>query len=147
METEYDDKVLDYWSLPTQKCRVNFKNYDGLESDRNVENKYSSHLDAFIFSNSKRNITRFIGETKRFYKNSIYYSDTDSFYIEKKLGCFGLGCLLGSFQCEGKKDYNSGVLFYCLIPAPKTKYCLSIDRYVIIQQHMTFEGLNDSKPL
>ena len=79
METEYDDNVLDYWSLPTQKCRVKFKNYDGLGSDRDVENKFSSHLDAFIFSNSKRNMTGFIGEMKKFYNNSFYYSDTDSF--------------------------------------------------------------------
>ena len=63
------------------------------------------------------------------------------------MGCFGLACLLGSIQCEGKKHYNSGGLFYCLIPAPKTKYCLSIDRFGINQQHMTFKGFNDSKRL
>ena len=71
METEYNDNVLDYWSSPTQNFRVKFKNYDGLESDRDVENKFSSHLNAFIFSNSKRNMTGFIGEIKSSYNNSI----------------------------------------------------------------------------
>ena len=83
METENDDNVFDYSRLPTENCRVKFKNYDSLEGDNDLKHTLSCHLDAFIFSNSKRNMTTFIGEIKEFYKNSIYYGDTNSFYIEK----------------------------------------------------------------
>ena len=45
-----------------------------------------SHLEAFILSNSKRNMNNFIMENKGFYNNSLYYTDLDSFYIEKIIG-------------------------------------------------------------
>ena len=47
------------------------------------------HLGASSMGNVKRIMIDIIRETNAFYKNSIYYSDTDSLYVEKKLGCFG----------------------------------------------------------
>ena len=37
----------------------------------------TSHLGAFISSNSKSIMNNFIREINGFYKNSIYYGDTD----------------------------------------------------------------------
>ena len=55
--------------------------------------------------------------------------------------------LVGKKLCQGKNDYKTGEIFYGLFLAPKIKYVLTIDDYGIIQQHMTFKGLNDSKRL
>ena len=53
--------------------------------------------------------------------------------------------LVGKELCQGKKDYKTGRIFYGLFTAPKIKDVLTIDNHGIIQQHMTFKGLNDSK--
>ena len=85
METEYDDNVLDYWKLPNGNYIVKLKEDDGLDSDNDVKNTLPSKLGAFKLSNSKRIMNKFIREMNGFYHNSIYYGDTDSLYIEKKV--------------------------------------------------------------
>ena len=55
--------------------------------------------------------------------------------------------LLGKNLCQGKNDYKTGGIFYALFLAPKIKNCLTINDLGIIEQHMTFEGFNDSKRL
>ena len=49
--------------------------------------------------------------------------------------------------CQNKNDYETGGVFYGLFLALKIKYCLSIDKFGIVQEHKTFKGLNDSKRL
>ena len=65
METEYDDNVLDYWRLPIGNYILKMKKDDGLDDDSDNKNTLSSHLGAFILSNSKRNLNKFIREKKR----------------------------------------------------------------------------------
>ena len=148
METEYDENVLDYWRLPNGNYIVKFKKDDGLEEDNDVKNTLPSHLGDFILSNSKRNMNNFIREINGFHNNSIYYGDTDSFYIEKKYwDVLDKAKLVGKNLCQGKNNYKTGGIFYGLFLALKVKYVLTIDDYGIIQQHMTFNGFNDSKRL
>ena len=88
METEYGEKVLDYWKLPNGNYIVKYKKDDGLEGDNDVKNTLPSHLGAFILNNSKRIMNNFIREINGFYNNSIFCTDTDSLYNrEKILGC------------------------------------------------------------
>ena len=69
-------------------------------------------------------------------------------YIEKKYwDVLDKTNLVGDELCQGKNDYKTGGIFHCLFLAPKTKYCLTIDDYGIVQEHKTFEGFNDSKRL
>ena len=65
------------------------KKDDGLDDDCDVKNTLPAHLGAFILSNSKQIMNNFIRELNGCYKNNIYYTDTDSLYIEKKMGCVG----------------------------------------------------------
>ena len=81
MQTEYDENVKDYWKLPNGNCIVRMKTDDGLYGNKNVKNTFPSHLGAVILRNSKRNMNNFIREINGFYKNSIYYGDTDSLHI------------------------------------------------------------------
>ena len=93
-------------------------------------------------------MNNFIREINGFYNNSLYYTDTDSLYIEKKYwDVLDKANLVGKSLCQGKNDYKTGGIFYGLFLAPKTKYCLTINDLGIIEQHMTFEGFNDSKRL
>ena len=55
--------------------------------------------------------------------------------------------LVGEGLCQGKNNYKTGSIFYGLIFTPKIKYCLTIDKFDIVQDHKTFRGFNDSKPL
>ena len=85
METEYDGIVLDYWRLPNGNYIVNSKKDDALDGDNDVKNTLPSQLDAFIVSNSKRIMNKIIRGINELYNNSIYYGDTHSVYIEKKI--------------------------------------------------------------
>ena len=148
METEFDENVLDYWKLPNGNYIVKMKNDDRLDDDCDIKNTLPAVLGAFILANSKRNMNNFIREINGFYNNSIYYGDTDSLYIEKKYwDVLDKANLVGDELCQGKIGYKTGGLFYSLFLAPKTKYCLPIDDYGIIQEHKTFKGFNDSKRL
>ena len=71
METEYDDNVLDYWKLPNGNYIVKMKKDDGLDDDCDIKNTLPAVLGAFILSNSKRIMNKFIREVIGFYINSI----------------------------------------------------------------------------
>ena len=84
MKTEFDENVLDYWRLPNGNCIVKMKKDDGLDDNCDIKNTLPAVSGAFILSNSKRIMNNFIREMNGFCKNSMYYGDTDSLYIEKK---------------------------------------------------------------
>ena len=148
MKTEFDEIVLDYWKLPNGNYIVKMKKDDGLDDDCDIKNTLPAVLGAFILANSRRIMNKFVREINGFYESNIYYTDTDSLYIEKKYwDVLDKANLVGDNLCQGKNDYKSGGIFYGLYIAPKIKYCLTIDGYGIIKEHKTFKGFNDSKRL
>ena len=148
MQTEFDENVLDYWKLPIGNFIVKMKKDDGLDDDCDIKNTLPAVLGAFILSNSKRIMNNFIREINGFYNNNIYYTDTDSLYIEKKYwDVLDKANLVGEGLCQGKNDYESGGVFYGLFLAPKIKYVLTINEFGILQEHKTFTEFNDSKSL
>ena len=91
-------------------------------------------------------MNNFIREINDFYSNSIYYTDTDSYYIEKKYwDVVDKAGLVGDDFCQVENEYKSRGILYSLFLAPKVNLCLNMDKFGIIQQHMTFKGFNDSK--
>ena len=147
-KTEFDGNVLEYWRLPNGTYIIKMKKDDGLEDDCDNKNTPPAVLGAFILSNSKRFINNFNREINGFYKNSEYYGDTDSLYVEKKYwDVLDKGNLVGEELCQGKSDYKSGGIFYGRFLAPKIKYRLIIDEYGIIQENKTFKGFIDSNRL
>ena len=56
----------------------------GLEYEVKKLNTMPLHLGAFVLSNSKRIMNNFIHAINGFYTNDVYYTDTDSLYIENK---------------------------------------------------------------
>ena len=69
----------------------------------------------------------FIRKVDGFCTNNIYYSDTDSVFIEKYWDVLDRAALVGGQLRQGKNDYENGGKFHGLFLAPKIKYCLTVD--------------------
>ena len=144
MQTEYDERVKEYWKISGISYIVKMVDDAGLEDEVKKLNTMPLHLGAFVLSNSKRNMNNFIHAINGFYTNDAYYTDTDSLYIENKhwdkLDTVGL---VGKRLLQSKNDYKDGGLFYGLFLAPKIKYCLTINKYGVIDEHKTFKGFTN----
>ena len=84
MMTENDERVLDYQKTNYGNYIVRLKNDEGLQDEVKKVNTMPLHLGAFVLSNSKRNMNNFKNAIDGFYTNDVYYTDTDSLYIENK---------------------------------------------------------------
>ena len=116
----------------------------GLEDEFKEMNAMPLHLGYFVLSNSKSIMNTFIHAINGFYTNDVYYTDTDSLYIENthwdKLDKAGL---VAKNRLQGENDYKDGGIFYGLFLAPKIKYCLTINENGVIDEHKTFEGFSN----
>ena len=88
------------------------KKDDGLDDDCDIKNTLPAVLGAFILGNSRRIMIKFIRELNGFYNNNIFYTDTNSLYIEKKYwDVLDKANLVGEELCQGKNDYKTGGIF------------------------------------
>ena len=144
MQTEYDERVKDYWKISSINYIVKMVDDPGLEDEIKKVNTMPLHLGAFVLSNSKRIMNNFIHAINGFYTNDVYYTDTDSLYIENKhWDKLEKAGLVGKILLEGKNDYKDGGIFYGLFLAPKIKFCLTINKYGVIDEHKTFKGFSN----
>ena len=144
MESEYDERVKDYWKISGINYIVKMIDDKGLEDEIKKLNTVPLHLGGFVLSNSKRIMNNFIHAINGFYTNYVYYTDCDSLYIENKhwdkLESVGL---VGRNLLQGKNDYKDGGIFCGLFLAPKIKYCLIINKYGVISEKKTFKGFTN----
>ena len=144
MMTEYDERLKDYWKISSINYIVKMIDDAGLEDEVKKLNTMPLHLGAFVLSNSNRIMNNFIHVINGFYTNDVYYTDTDSFYIENKhWNKLDKAGLVGKNLLEAKNDYNDGGIFYGLFLAPKIKCCLTINKYGVIDEHKTFKGFTN----
>ena len=102
------------------------------------------HLGAFVLSNSKRIMNNFIHAINGFYTHDVFYTDTDPLYIENKhWDKLDKAGLVGENLLQCKNDYEEGGIFYGLFLAPKIKYCLTINKYGVIDEHKIFKGFTN----
>ena len=125
MMSEYVERVSDYQKINYGNFIVKMKDDEGLLDEIKKVNTLPLQIAVFILSNSKRII---FGE---FYTNDVYYTGTDSLYIENKhwenLNKAGL---VGKNLLQGKSDYKDGGVFYALFLASKINFCLTIKNMV-----------------
>ena len=144
MQTEYDERVLDYRKINYGIYIVKMKDDEGLEDEVKKANSLPLQLAVFILSNNKRIMNNYIHAIDGFYTNDVYYTDTDSLYIENKhWDKLNKSGLVGKNLSQGKNDYKDGGIFYGLFLAPKIKYCLTINKYGVIDEHKTFKGFSN----
>ena len=141
---EYDERVKGYWKISGITYIVKMIDDAGLEDEVKKLNTMPLQLGAFVLSNSKRNMNNFIHAINEFYTNDVFYTDTDSLYIENKHSDkLDKAGLVGKALLQGEKDYKVGGIFYGLFLAPKIKYCLTINKYGVIDEHKTFKGFTN----
>ena len=144
MQTEYDERVLDYQKIICGNYIVEMKHDEGLQDEVKKVNTLPLQLAVFILSNSKRNMNIFIHAIGGFYTNDVFYTDTDSLYIENKhWDKFDKAGLVAKNILRGQNDYKDGGIFCDLFLAPKIKFCLTINKYGAIDEHETFKGFTD----
>ena len=120
MKTEFDENVLDYWKLPNGICISKMRRDDGLDDDCDIKNILAAYLEPFKLSNSKRNMNILFRQINGFFNNGIYFGDTDSLYVTKSFwDILDKGKLVGKTLCQGKNDYETGVIFYGSFLTPK----------------------------
>ena len=145
MMTEYDERVLDYQKINYGNYIVKMKDDEGLEGEVKKANTLPLQLAVFILSNGKRIMNNFIHAINGFYTIDVYYTDTNSLYIESKhwenLDRAGL---VGKILLQGKKDYGPDAgIWYALFLARKIKYCLTITKFGIIDEKKSFKGFTN----
>ena len=92
----------------------------GLEDEVKKINTMPLPLGAFVLSNSKRIMNNFIHAVDGFYTNDVYYTDTDSLYIENKhWDKLDRAGLVGKILLQGKNNYKDCGIFYGLFLGPK----------------------------
>ena len=144
MQTEYNERVKDYWKISGINYIVKMVDDAGLEDEVKKLKNMPLHLGAFVLSNSKRIMNNFIHAIDGFYTNDVYYTDTDSLYIENKhWDKLDKAGLVGKKLLQGENDYGNGGIFYGLFLAPKIKYCLTINKHGVIDEHKTFKGFTN----
>ena len=141
MMSEYDERVKDYWKISGINYIVKMIDDAGLEDEVRKLNTMPLHLGAFVLSKSKGVMNNSIHAINGFYTNDVYYTDTDSLYIENKhWDKLDKAGLVGKKLLQGKNDYKDGSIFYGLFLASKIKYCLTIIKYGVIDEHKTFKS-------
>ena len=117
---------------------------EGLQDEIKKVNILLLQLDAFVLSKSKRIMNNYIHAIDGFYSNDVYYTDTDSFYIENKhWDKLHKAGLVGKNRMQGKNDYKEGGFWYGLLLAARIKYCLTINGNGVIDEHKTFKGFTN----
>ena len=82
------------------------KKDDRLDDNCDIKNTLPAVLRAFILSNIRQFMKKIIKELNGFYKTNIYYTDTDSLYIEKKYwDVLDKANLVGERLCQAKNCY------------------------------------------
>ena len=84
MQTDYDERVNDYWKISGMNYIVKMIDDPGLEDEVKKLNTMPLLLGAFVLSNSKRIMNNFIHAIDGFCTNDVYYTDCDSLYLENK---------------------------------------------------------------
>ena len=135
MQTEFDERVLDYQKINHGNYIVKMKDDEGLEDEVRKVNTLALQLAVFILSNKKRIMKNFIHAIDGFYSNDVYYTDADGLYIENKhWDKLMEKNLVGKNLLQGKNDHGDGGILYALFLAPKIKYCLTINKFGIIDE-------------
>ena len=120
MMTEYDERVLDYWKINYGTYFVKLIDDEGLEDEVKKVNTMPLHLGAFVLSKSKRIMNNFIHAIDGFCTNDVYYTDTDSLYIEnkhwEKLNKTGL---VDKNRLQSKNDYKDVGIFWIVFSSKK----------------------------
>ena len=84
MMTEYDERVLDYQKIKYCNYIVKLEDDEGLQDELKKVDTMLLQMGSFVLSNSRRIMNNFIHAIIGFCTIDVFYTDTDSLYIENK---------------------------------------------------------------
>ena len=116
MKTEYDERVFYHQKIIYGNYIVKMKDDEGLQDEVKKVNTMQLHMGAFVLGNSRRIMKKFIHTVIGFFTNDVYYTDTDSLYIEnKQWGKLDEGGLSVRIDCKVKttiKQEEFGMVYF-----------------------------------
>ena len=88
MKENFDDRVKEWFRPKNGNLIVKLEDDEGVDDydEAKSVNTMPPHFGIYILSHIKRLMNDVIKRIRGFYKNSIYYTDTDSLYKHKKTG-------------------------------------------------------------
>ena len=144
MTPESIERVKDFWKTSHVNYIVKMIDDKGLEVIVENLNTMPLHLACFVLSNSKRIMKKFIHANIGFNTNDLNYTDTNSLYIENEhWDKLDQACLVGKILLPGKNGFRDVGIFHGLFQAPKTKNCLTINKYAVIDEQKTLKGFTN----
>ena len=87
-------------------------------------------------------MNNFIHAIDGFYTDEVFYTNTDSLYIENKhWEEVDIAGLVGEKLIQSRNNYKDGGIWYGLFLADKTKNCLTINKYGVLDEHRLLRDL------
>ena len=146
MRKIFDDRVKEWFPLKNGNLIVKLENDEGVDDFDKAKSVKTmpSHFGSCILSQSKRLMNDVSTQVGGFYKNSIYYTDTDSLYMDKKYWSDLVdNGFVGKSLGLSKNDYVNSGISYAWFLSPKIKYCLVIDDFDGILAKRTFKSYSE----
>ena len=85
-------------------------------------------------------MNNFIHAIVGFCTKDVYYTDTDSLYFKNKhWDKLDKARLFGKNLLQGKNEDKDGGIWFGFFLALKIKYCLTIYKYSVVDEHKTFK--------
>ena len=143
MSTEFDERVLDYQEIIYGNCIVRIK--DDAEMGDEIKRVITMplYLGAFVLSNSKQIMNNFIHAIDGFYTNDVFIQTRTVYILKINIGIKKRAGLVGKNRLQCKSDHEEGGIWYGLFLSPKLKYCLTIKKHVVFDEHKTFRGFTN----
>ena len=150
MREKLDVRIKERFPLKNGNLIVKLEDYEGVDNyDRAKSvNTMPSHFVSYILSHNNWLMNDVIRQIDGFYKNSIYYTDTNSLYVHKKYWSDLVdNGFVGKTLCLGKNNYIYSDIWYGWFIAPKIKYCLVADDFGVVSPKRTFKGYSEEHRL
>ena len=127
---------------------MKIEQHEGEECEVDIKNTMQGLFGSFLWSNRRRIMNTFIRGIIGFKTMNVFFTDTESLYIEKKhWDVLDKIKLVGKRLRQSEKGFKSGGIFSHLFLAPKIKCCLTIKEFGILEEQKTFKGFSDSERL
>ena len=139
--SEYDERVIDYWKISGNNYIVKTVDDTGLEDEVKKLNTMPLHLGSFVLTNSKRIMNILYTLLTDFLQMISTLKILTACILRTNIGINYIKLVLvGKNLLQGKNDYKDGGIFYGVFLAPKIKYCVTINKFGIFDEHKTIKG-------
>ena len=146
---KYDKTVVEYWYKNSLCSIAKSLRDEGIDDENNVEdmNLMLSHLGALLLSKSKRTMNKLVFARDCCKKIELF--------LQTLIHCAYKNFLVNSVAKKittkkkwvKKNYYGEGGEFFGLFLAPEVEYCLTSNKYELLEEKKSFKSFQDAKKL